>query len=43
VEGAARRFFQGKTIIEAQAKINEAIAGYLESLAKQGETENHPH
>jgi predicted RNase H-like HicB family nuclease len=34
---------QGKTRIEAQANINEAIEGYLESLAKHGETENHPH
>ena len=36
-------FSQGKTRIEAQANINEAIEGYLESLAKHGETENHPH
>jgi predicted RNase H-like HicB family nuclease len=36
-------FSQGKTRIAAQANINEAIAGYLESLAKHGETENHPH
>ena len=36
-------FAQGKTRIEAQANINEAIEGYLESLAKHGETENHPH
>ena len=34
---------QGKTRFEAQANINEAIEGYLESLAKHGETENHPH
>jgi predicted RNase H-like HicB family nuclease len=39
-------FSQGKTRIEAQANINEAneaMEGYLESLAKHGETENHPH
>jgi antitoxin HicB len=34
---------QGKTLIEAQANIYEAIEGYLESLAKHGETENHPY
>ena len=36
-------FSQGKTRVEAQANINEAIEGYLESLANHGETENHPH
>ena len=34
---------QGQTREEAQANIKEAITGYLESLAKHGETENHPH
>jgi len=34
---------QGKTREEAQVNIKEAIIGYLESLAKHGETENHPH
>jgi antitoxin HicB len=36
-------FFQGKTRIEAQANINDAVEGYMESLAKHSETENHPH
>ena len=34
---------QGKTREETQANIKEAIIGYLESLAKHGETEIHPH
>lgn len=34
---------QGKTREEAQANIKEAITAYLESLAKHGETKNHPH
>jgi antitoxin HicB len=34
---------QGQTREEAQANIKEAITGYLESLAKHSETENHPH
>lgn len=34
---------QGNSKEAAQANIKEAITGYLESLAKHGETENHPH
>jgi antitoxin HicB len=34
---------QGHSLRAARANIKEAIAGYMESLAKHGETENHPY
>ena len=34
---------QGNSKEAAQANIKEAINGYLESLAKHDETENHPY